>query len=59
MPKKHKSSSHSEVIDDDDQTAFNLRVLGVLQDPEIMDKIKLSLFPTELAAELKDMQVTL
>ena len=55
MPKQCKSSSRSEVIDDDDQTAFNLRVLRVLRDPEIMDKIKLELFPTEL----KDLQVTL
>jgi len=42
--------------DEDEQATFNVRVMyaeSVLQDQEIIQKIKAALYPTELAKEMK------
>jgi len=46
-----KGSARAPVTEADKQPAFILRVLSVLQDNEIMDKIKAALYLIDLADE--------
>ena len=54
-----RGSSCTPILEEDEQSTFNLCILSVLQDQEIMQKIKAALYQTELAEEIKNLKQTL